>query len=32
MKKLFALMIRSNKKYVDPNFVLKVIVDDEGLF
>ena len=30
MKKLFAFMARSDKKYADPTGVLKSIVDDFG--
>ena len=30
MKKLFAFMTKSDKKYADPTGVLKAIVDDFG--
>lgn len=30
MKKLFAFMARSDKKYADPTAVLKAIVDEYG--
>eukprot|EP01016_Furgasonia_blochmanni_P005285 TRINITY_DN12056_c0_g1_i2.p1 TRINITY_DN12056_c0_g1~~TRINITY_DN12056_c0_g1_i2.p1 ORF type:complete len:192 (+),score=47.19 TRINITY_DN12056_c0_g1_i2:306-881(+) len=30
LQRLFALMIKSNKKYVDPSQVLQLLVDDQG--
>jgi len=31
LQRLFAMMIRGNKKYVDPTSVLNTVVDDMGL-
>ena len=31
LQKLFAMMIRSHKKYIDPTNVLNTIVDDLGI-
>ena len=30
LQKLFALMVKSHKKYLDPTDVLKAVVDDAG--
>lgn len=31
LQRLFALMIKSHKKYLDPSDVLKAVVDDAGI-